>query len=337
MKEKFLYKIYIVFCVALVLLFAYLMLDFFVIPKASEKKPTRKIDIVTEAPTPFESSTPIGTETEESATPVPTEAPTEVPATPTPVPMPTSALENNEYHDDNIDIVVTKYRMHSTDVYVADVRLKSVFNLKTAFAKDTYGKNIIQTTSTQAKNKGAVLAVNGDFYGKRENGYVVRNAEIFRDSKSKKNERNTDVDLAILQNGSFRCFSEAECSMDVVASWNPWHVLSFGPSLLENGEVTVKKGYDVMQSMSSNPRTAIAEIEPLHYLFAVSDGRTDENAGLSLVELAEILKNLGAKTAYNLDGGGSTAMYFNGRIINKPYNSGRITERYVSDIVYVSP
>ena len=49
----------------------------------------------------------------------------------------------------------------------------------------------------------------------------------------------------------------------------------------------------------------------------------------------QFLKPLGVTEAYNFDGGGSTAMYFNGKIINKPVNSGRITERFVSDIVYI--
>ena len=48
------------------------------------------------------------------------------------------------------------------------------------------------------------------------------------------------------------------------------------------------------------------------------------------------MKSLNVKTAYNLDGGGSSAMYFNGSIINKPTTNGdSIKERSVSDIVYI--
>ena len=87
---------------------------------------------------------------------------------------------------------------------------------------------------------------------------------------------------------------------------------------------------------TGNPRTAIGIVGGLHYLFVVSDGRTDESAGLSLYELAELMQSLGAETAYNLDGGGSSTMYFNGRVINHPTTSGRsIKERNVSDIVYI--
>ena len=53
-------------------------------------------------------------------------------------------------------------------------------------------------------------------------------------------------------------------------------------------------------------------------------------------QLADFMKELNVTTAYNLDGGGSSTMYFNGQIINKPTTNGRnIEEREVSDIVYL--
>ena len=71
-------------------------------------------------------------------------------------------------------------------------------------------------------------------------------------------------------------------------------------------------------------------------LFVVADGRTDASAGLSLLELAEFLRSLGAETAYNLDGGGSSAMVFAGELINNPTGSGRgSSERSVSDMIGV--
>ena len=68
----------------------------------------------------------------------------------------------------------------------------------------------------------------------------------------------------------------------------------------------------------------------------VSDGRTDESEGFTLKELSEILIEKGCITAYNLDGGGSSTMVFNGKVINKPTTNGKsIKEREVSDIVYI--
>jgi len=56
---------------------------------------------------------------------------------------------------------------------------------------------------------------------------------------------------------------------------------------------------------------------------------------LSLSELATVLKNHGAKTAYNLDGGGSTTLYFNGKVINQTVGGSGNSERSVSDIVFI--
>ena len=88
--------------------------------------------------------------------------------------------------------------------------------------------------------------------------------------------------------------------------------------------------------MSSNPRTAIGIIDENHYIIVVSDGRTNESEGLTLYQLAEVMQQYGATTAYNLDGGGSSTLYFNGQVINNPTTNGNtISERAVSDIVYI--
>ena len=76
-------------------------------------------------------------------------------------------------------------------------------------------------------------------------------------------------------------------------------------------------------------------VEPLHYIFLVSDGRTKESEGLSLYQLATFLSKYDVEVAYNLDGGGSSAFYFNGKIVNKPINKHKLVERKVSDIVYI--
>ena len=88
------------------------------------------------------------------------------------------------------------------------------------------------------------------------------------------------------------------------------------------------------QAKESNPRTAIGQISEGHYLVIVSDGRTDESEGLSLLELAQEFQERGCTTAYNLDGGGSSTMVFNGEVVNNPTDGRSIAEREVSDIVY---
>jgi exopolysaccharide biosynthesis protein len=113
-------------------------------------------------------------------------------------------------------------------------------------------------------------------------------------------------------------------------------VFSFGPGLVENGEVSVSKFDEVDRSQEMNPRTAIGQAGPLHYFLVVSDGRTKQSPGMSLLQLAQVMQELGCETAYNLDGGGSSAIWFNGKILNKPTTYGKvIEERSISDIVYI--
>lgn len=251
-------------------------------------------------------------------------------------------LENNQeetmaktsetsYEDGEISITLTEYREEDTSIYVADIVLSSPEYLKTAFAQNSYGKNVTEKTSEIAEGVNAILAINGDYYGTQEKGYVLRNGTLYRSEAEEGQE-----DLVIYEDGSFEIISEESVTAEVLLEQGAQELLSFGPALIENGTIAVTEEDEVGKAMASNPRTAIGILDNLHYMFVVSDGRTEESEGLSLLELAEFMDGLGVKTAYNLDGGGSSTMYFNGEVINTPTTNGRsIKERSVSDIVYI--
>ena len=235
------------------------------------------------------------------------------------------------YEEGGIRIRLTKMRAYESDVYIADVILSSPEQLKTAFAYDTYGKNVKQETSEIAEANDAILAINGDFYGSRTEGYVLRNGVLYRDRAVAGRE-----DLAILSDGSFLMVKESEVSAQELVSMGATQVFSFGPALLEDGTVMVSETQEVGKAKASNPRTAIGMVGELHYVFVVSDGRTSASEGLSLYELAGLMRSIGVRDAYNLDGGGSSTMVFRGEVINHPTTSGRNTkEREVSDIIYI--
>ena len=238
---------------------------------------------------------------------------------------------SNSYKDQNIQIEMKEYRKNDTTIYVADVQIANSALLKTALANNTYGKNITSKTSTIAENVNAILAINGDYYGVQEKGYVLKNGTIYRSTASKNQE-----DLVIYEDGTFEIINESDVDINTLLKNGAYNILSFGPALVENCNITVSQNEEVGKAMASNPRTAIGIIDELHYVFVVSDGRTNESEGLSLYELAEFMQSIGVKTAYNLDGGGSSTMYFNGNIINNPTTNGnRVSERSVSDIVYI--
>ena len=242
-------------------------------------------------------------------------------------------VTDTSYSDGNISVNLTEKTVNDTQIYVADVTLSSADYLKTALAQNSYGTNVTAKTSVTAAENNAILAVNGDYYGANSSGYVIRNGVVYRDSVR---EDASNGDLAIYKDGSFKIIYENQISADQLVQDGVVNLLAFGPSLVENGEISVGINTEVGQAMASNPRTAIGIIDENHYIIVVSDGRTSESKGLSLYQMAEVMKSYGVKTAYNLDGGGSSTLYFNGQVINKPTTGGsKISERAVSDIVYI--
>ena len=234
------------------------------------------------------------------------------------------------YSDSKSKITVTQYRAYDSNIYVADVEVTDGTSILSAFANNTYGRNITDTTSDMAEENNAVLAINGDYYGARQSGYVIRNGVVYR------NQGSNGEDMVISKDGTLSFISESDTTTDSLIQKQAWQVLSFGPVLVENGEVAVTENDEVGMAMASNPRTAIGTVAKNHYLFVVSDGRTSESAGLSLYELANFMKSLGATNVYNLDGGGSSTMVFQGEVVNNPTTNGnKISERAVSDILYI--
>ncbi len=233
------------------------------------------------------------------------------------------------YEDESIKITIDTVRKYDSTIYVADIELSDAAYLKTAFAGNSYGRNIKATTSEIAEDQNAIFAVNGDYYGFRDEGYVLRNGTLYRDAAG------NDEDLVIDKNGDFSIISESQTSVDSLNVDELSQILSFGPALVEDAKIIVDGESEVSKSKTSNPRTAIGQISALHYIVIVSDGRTEESEGLSLLELAEEFSDRGCITAYNLDGGGSSTMYFNGKIVNDPTDGRNIGEREVSDIVYI--
>lgn len=240
----------------------------------------------------------------------------------------------DSYSSDDVNLIIRKYREYDSDIYVAEFTLSNASNILTAFAMDSYGKNIKEKTSVIADRHNALFSINGDFYGSQENGYIIRNGVLYRSSSNGEQE-----DLVIAEDGSFKIINESDITAQEVKDDNAWQVFSFGPGLIIDNEISVDSSDEVnitFYKSHDNPRTAIGIIDNLHYVCVVVDGRTGQSKGVSLYQLASFMKNLGCTQAYNLDGGGSSTMYFQGEIINNPTDSGtREHERRVSDIVYI--
>ncbi len=238
--------------------------------------------------------------------------------------------DENHYKDENIEVKISEYYEYNTRIYVADIYINNPEYLKSAFANDKFGQNITEYTSTIAGNKNAIVAINGDFYGVQKKGYVIRNGVLYR-NKSKNNE-----DLIIYKDGHFEIIREGKVKLTDVYEKGAYNVYTFGPALINNGEIVVTEKSKVQRELRNNSRTAIGYIDNSHYIFVVADGRSEDSIGLSLFNFATFMSRFNLNVLYNLDGGGSSTLYFNGRVVNKPTSNGKtIKERKVSDIVYV--
>lgn len=243
-----------------------------------------------------------------------------------------AVITEDSYTSDTVSITLTEKYIDNTMVYIADIQLSDVSDLQSGLADGSFGRNVSETTSEIASDVGAILAINGDYYGFRDTGYVMRNGYLYR-SKSAGDDQE---DLVVYEDGTMEMIQEGDVTAEELEAAGAVQIYSFGPALIDDGEITVRADDEVDQSMTSNPRTAIGMIEAGHYVMVVSDGRTSESEGLTLQQLAEVMSDLGCTVAYNLDGGGSSTMVFNGEVVNQPTTNGKtIQERKVSDIVYI--
>lgn len=243
-----------------------------------------------------------------------------------------AVITDSTYVSDSVKIEITEKTIDNTEVYIADIQVTDPSVLLAGLANGSFGQNVSEKTSSIAEEVGAVLAINGDYYGFRSTGYVMRNGYLYRSTSAGADQE----DLVIYQDGTMEIIREGDISAEELQANGAVQIFSFGPGLVQNGEITVDANDEVDRAMVSNPRTAIGQISTGHYVMVVSDGRTSESAGLTLEQLAEVMKDLGCTTAYNLDGGGSSTMWFNGSVVNNPTSGHGIKERSVSDIVYIA-
>lgn len=238
--------------------------------------------------------------------------------------------------DSSIEIstVVTGSGDETVTYYVADVELTDATTLRSAFAQDSFGENITETTSEIAAAKDAIFAINGDYYGFRDTGIVIRNGVVYRDDGARQG-------LAFYADGTVKVYDETTTTAEELLADGVWNTLSFGPSLLDGGEIAagiedveVDTNVGNHSIQGEQPRTAIGVIDENHLVFVAVDGRSDGYSdGVTMTELASIMQGLGATTAYNIDGGGSSTMYFDGELVNNPLGKGE--ERGTSDILYI--
>lgn len=244
-------------------------------------------------------------------------------------PMPTVAPGTWDYDNGSIAVHITRQQKDAFVYFAADIQLTSASQFSYAFSNEKYDAHT-EALSDIAARHNPLVAINGDYYSFHNNGIIIRGGESFRTNKSTRHllavEANGDLTVVTDRTGKQAALANDLLSRGVI------HTFEFGPVLVKDSKavkldssiVRVGKGY-------LEPRTAIGQLGPLHYLVIVVDGRSDGySEGCDLPTLQQLFLDHGVTTAFNLDGGGSTTLWYDGNVINQPASGD---ERKVSDIV----
>lgn len=242
--------------------------------------------------------------------------------------------DKNSYESSTLSIKIQEINNPTLKMWIAHIKVKNPeLQMKAAFGSGRFGGKR-QTVTKMAKNNNAILAINGSAFSYKTNksfSIVVRDGKIYQDRK--------DIVLCIKKDGELFIPDTPKTAKELLQE-GAYNTFWFGPVLVKNGKNVVSGKYpSYINASSPYPRTAIGMINKGEYVVIVADGKRPKySKGITCKNLADEFIKRGCSIAYNLDGGGSSTMYFNGRIMNVPsdISSDKKTtvERPIADILY---
>ena len=220
------------------------------------------------------------------------------------------------------------YHGRDAGYWVVDILSGDASQLRTASAV-SFETDYSAPVEQIAEEVNAVVAFNGDYVTRLNEGLIIRQGTTFRDKLKGKR----DV-LLIDEDGDFHVYhlpKKGEVG-DTVDGKNVINAFYFGPILVENGEALKKMpDFQYLRPEKNYARLAICQVGHLHYKMILTTMEQDYTLGLQLKDFAQLCADEGVQTAYNLDGGLSTSLYFNHQRIN---GQKKVNFREIPDIVY---
>lgn len=232
------------------------------------------------------------------------------------------------YEDPSLKVTIETMREHETDILVARVKIVDPSQIRTTMAA-RYGATGGVLPDKLAKRVNAVLAINGDFFNFNSTGYLVRQGKLYR------NKTHTPSDILIIDDkGDFTIIVDPTEEKVQAFEGTIINSFNFGPALVVDGEIVYTTKELNVGLEKETQRMGVAQIGPLEYLCVATEGPENEGSdGLTIPEFAQMMKDLGAVQAYNLDGGSSSAMMLGGEKINA-LSSKKM--RPICDLLYFS-
>ncbi len=236
----------------------------------------------------------------------------------------------NGYQDDSITVQMETRELENVTYCLAFVTVKSPTQLRTGIAGPSVKSTKVANISSMAEKHNAIIAINADYF---TNNPTKTSFEYRMGQKIRSKGNKTKDILIIDENGDFNLFvkSNAEKMKAFQASGKKViNAFTFGPALVIDSEVQkvdTKYGYN---PNGKEPRMAIGQMGELSYVLVMAEGRTENSKGVTHQELADYMGELGCTQAFNLDGGNSAVMVYNGAF----YGARTGNERAQSDMIY---
>lgn len=242
-----------------------------------------------------------------------------------------NCVSETVYEDESIRVEIGKQLVGKTLVHTARVKIADPSQLRTAAAY-AFDRDQTAPMTAIAQRVNAVLAINGDYYSYHSvrGGYMIRQGQQYID----KPIEGRDV-LIIDENGDFHI--EHVIDETTLAKYENLEIINsfnFGPGLVIDGQPIDKFSGVYNMALEKAARACIAQVKKgeLEYLCIVSEGTDDsKGGGMTLEEFTDVVASYGVETAYNLDGGNSSALIYLGEKINAANNR---QHRPLSDIIY---
>ncbi len=257
-------------------------------------------------------------------------------------PDPAGYTDDGRYEDGTISVTTGTGKRKGVQYWYAEIQLTDASQIRTAAGGGSFENPQQRDALELAAETNAVLAINGDNWSGKDAGgygYIVRQGILYRNNLSKAFSTETplmDV-LLIDEDGDFQVVRRPS-EGTIPGTLNGKRVLnsfSCGPILVENGRVcTNYHEADALLNLYANykrPRMCICQTGELRYLVLCCAGNLKGTEGMTLKDLGSLAASLGAKCAYNLEGGYAGMLYFNGKRINN-YNYTALSP--LTDVIY---
>ena len=241
-----------------------------------------------------------------------------------------NGFTDSGYLDDSIELRLETLEQDGVEYRIARINIAHPSQLRTATAGKP-GSSKVALISSMAKKYNAVLAINANYYSNDP----VKTSFEYRMGEKIRNKFNSKKDLLIIdENGDFNLFLKS-AEEDVQAFLDEGHEIinafTFGPALVKDGEMqTIDRDYGY-NPLGREPRMAIGQMSKLSYVIVLAEGRKKNSQGVTQQELAQFMLDLGCEQAFNLDGGNSATMVFNGTYYQR---KTKANERAQSDMIY---